>query len=151
MKTFFVVVISLVSLTCHAQSDKELKSQVSKIPRGTKTIVLTLDSTRSQKEHLAELVTHIIDKGYEVDNMNADLGMIQTKEKNIKFAWSARFTFLLVKNKLRIRGKAIIELADDSAYDIENKGNLGDMYVYTFREMIRVSNGIPNLSIEYSK
>lgn len=46
---------------------------------------------------------------------------------------------------------AYVELANDSAYDIENKGNLGDMYVYTFREMVRVASGIPNVGIEYSK
>ncbi|MDR6808881.1 hypothetical protein J2Y45_006095 [Dyadobacter sp. BE34] len=152
MKILIAAFLVLCSATCFAQSDQQLKAQVSKIPRGTKTIILTLDSTRSSKDLLAQLVSHIIDKGYEVDNMNSELGMIQTKEKNVKFTWSARFTFLLTNNnRLKIKGKSIQQLDHDFVHDIENKGALGDMYVYTFREMVRVSNGIPNQGIEYSK
>lgn len=110
MKHLLSIAFCLVSAFGIAQTDRELKAQVAKIPRGTETIILTLDSARSQKELLSELVAHIIDKGYEVDNMNSELGMIQTKEKKVKFAWSARFTFFLSKNKLRIKGKAIVEL-----------------------------------------
>lgn len=151
MKILIATIFALYSATCFGQSDQQLKAQVARIPRGTKSIILTLDSTRSSKDLLAQLVSHIIDKGYEVDNMNSELGMIQTKEKNVKFTWSARFTFLLTNNKLKIKGKSIQELDHDFVHDIENKGALGDMYVYTFREMVRVSNGIPNQGIEYSK
>lgn len=56
MKFILAIALSLATTFCFAQSDKEIKGQVSKIPRGTKTIILTLDSTKSQKDLLADLV-----------------------------------------------------------------------------------------------
>jgi hypothetical protein len=144
----FVLLVTLSSF-CFAQSDKELKKQVLSIPRGTKQVILTVSDSHSSKEIVSGITAYLMDQGYEIDEVDRETGLIQTKDKNLKFAWSTRFTFLILGNKIRVRGKVIMELADNAARDIENKGSLGDAYVYSFRELVRITNQLPHESVEY--
>lgn len=150
MKPIAFIIFSLFSISCFSQTEKQLKSQISGIPRGVKQIVLSVDESKPKSDLMSEIVSLFMAEGYEVESINQELGLFQTKAKSLKWAWSVRFSVVVTTGKIRLRGKVILEMADDAALDIANIGSLGDAHVYSFREMVRLANSIPHNEMEYS-
>jgi len=116
-----------------------------------KKIVLTLEQGQTTESTVKQLVAYLTNNGYEIDHYDKDLGLLTTKEKDIKF-WQMRLSIYLEENKIKISGKAFgSALGVSSSWDVENKGSMGSVFVHTWREMNTIALGFPHSSIEYLK
>lgn len=122
-----------------------------KPPRGVKSIILTVDSTGGDKVLLNNISKYLLSKGFEIDLINYDLGLVQTKDTRLKFAhWKYRVSAIVSANKLTLTGKNIVHVSSgDVARDIENKGALGDIWIYSFAAMNKLAIEYPHIGIEY--
>lgn len=118
-----------------------------KAPKGVKSIYITVDTTAGRKETFNSIASYLLAQNYEIDLLNQELGLIQTKDATLKFVhWKHRISAELKGNQIRFSGKAIVS---DVAKDIENKGSLGSLQVVAFRKLEEVSYGYPHISVEY--
>lgn len=118
-----------------------------KAPRYAKSITITIDTTSGRKATINNIASYLLSKNYEIDLINHDLGLVQTKDATLKFShWRHRISANLIGDKLRFTGKAVV---DDTPFDIENKGSLGSLQVHAFRKLQEVALGYQHSEMKY--
>lgn len=137
MKQTITLALFLICGSCFAQ----------KVDRGVKSIFVTIDTTAGRKEVINQVAKYLLINNYEIDLINSELGLVQTKDAILKYVhWKHRLSAALIGNKLRFSGKVTI---NDVSKDIENRGSLGSLQVHAFRRLQEISTGFPHESIEY--